>query len=186
MAAKTSSPRPAIGDDAVYAKTGKRWDEWFAVLDEAGAQRQSHKEIVAILSERQGVGAWWRQMIAVTYEQARGLRARHQTPAGFQVSASRTLPVPASQIYRAWKDVRARAHWLPPAELELRTAAPDKRLRFTLLADDSVVEVRLTSKSDAKTQVTIDQTRLPNAAAVKRQKAFWKAALDALQSRLAG
>ena len=83
-------------------------------------------------------------------------------------------------------DTATRLHAAPPAELELRTSAPDKRLRFTWLADGSVVEVRLTSKGDAKTQVTIDQTRLPNAAAVKRQKAFWKAALDALQSRLAG
>jgi uncharacterized protein YndB with AHSA1/START domain len=178
--------QPTISDEAVLAKTGKRWDDWFALLDAAGAQRLSHKEIVALLSEQHAVGAWWRQMVTVAYEQARGLRAPHETPAGFQVSASRTLAVPAAKAYRAWKDTRSRARWLPGIELALRTAAPDKRLRFTCPADQSVVEVYLTAKGDAKTQVAVQHSRLPNAAAVKRQRAFWRAALDALQARLAG
>jgi uncharacterized protein YndB with AHSA1/START domain len=183
MAPRTP-PKPQIGDDAVQAKTGKTWDEWFALLDAGGAQRLTHKEIVALLSEGHGVGPWWRQMVTVTYEQARGLRAKHETPAGYQVSASRTLAVPAAQVFRAWKDARARARWLSGVEITLRTSAPNKRLRFIIPADDSIVEVYLTAKGEAKTQVAIQHSRLPNAAAVKRQRAFWQSALAALQARL--
>jgi hypothetical protein len=34
-----------IGDEAVRAKTGKTWSQWFDILDKAGAKRISHKEI---------------------------------------------------------------------------------------------------------------------------------------------
>jgi uncharacterized protein YndB with AHSA1/START domain len=183
MAPRTP-PQPQISDQAVQAKTGKTWNEWFALLDADGAQRLSHKEIVALLSQKHDVGPWWRQMVTVTYEQARGLRAKHETSTGFQVSASRTLAVSAAQVFRAWKDSRARARWLSGVELALRTSAPDKRLRFHSPADESIVEVYLTAKGDAKTQVAIQHSRLPNAAAVKRQKAFWQSALSALQARL--
>jgi uncharacterized protein YndB with AHSA1/START domain len=182
--ARRTPPKPQISDEAVRTKTGKTWDEWFAVLDAAGAQRLGHKEIVALLVQQHGVGSWWRQMVTVTYEQARGLRAKHETSSGYQVSASRTLAVPAAQVFRAWKDARARARWLAGIELTLRTSAPAKRLRFQVPADQSIVEVYLTAKGDAKTQVAVQHSRLPNAAAVKRQKAFWQSALSALQTRL--
>jgi hypothetical protein len=57
-----------MSDAAVQAKTGKTWDEWFKILDKAGGKKMNHKEIVAYLSEKYGVGPWWRQMVTVTYE----------------------------------------------------------------------------------------------------------------------
>src|SRR5258707_15607975 len=98
MAAKKAAPAkapagsPGISDEAVLAKTGRRKDEWFAILDQAGAQKLAHPGIVAILSER-GVGSWWQQMGTVAYEQARGLRELNQAASGFQMSASKTLAV---------------------------------------------------------------------------------------------
>jgi hypothetical protein len=68
---------PSISSEAVKAKTGKDWPEWFAILDAADAQKMSHKEIVALLAEKYQVGSWWQQMVTVTYEQGRGLRDRH-------------------------------------------------------------------------------------------------------------
>ena len=32
-----------VSDDAVKAKTGKKWDEWFKVLDKAGARMMDHR-----------------------------------------------------------------------------------------------------------------------------------------------
>jgi hypothetical protein len=31
--------KPTMSDDAVKAKTGKVWSEWFRILDAAGAKR---------------------------------------------------------------------------------------------------------------------------------------------------
>lgn len=81
----------AIGDTAVKARTGKTWAEWFANLDGAGATRMSHKEIVAYLGGHHQVPEWWQQMVTVTYEQGRGLREKHETPGGFQVSVTKTI-----------------------------------------------------------------------------------------------
>ena len=126
--AKSTAASAGISDEAVLAKTGRRKDEWFAILDEAGAKTMRHPDIVAILSEN-GVGSWWRQMVTVAYEQARGLREPNQAASGFQLSASKTVAASVSDLYQAFANTRSRARWLPKAGLTERNSAPDKRIR---------------------------------------------------------
>lgn len=178
------TPTTSIGADAVQAKTGKNWAEWFALLDAAGAESLTHQEIVALLSTQYAVGPWWRQMVTVTYEQARGRRAKHETPAGFQMSASKTVAAPVERLYRAFADARSRARWLPDSGFQVRTAVPPRRIRFSSPDGRSVIAVGFTAQGDDKSRVVVGQTRLPNAAAVKRQKAYWGAALDVLKAQL--
>ena len=64
-----------------------------------GAVELGHKGIVALLSEHHRVGPWWRQMITVAYEQERGLREKHQTPEGFQISVSKTIAAPVGTVF---------------------------------------------------------------------------------------
>ena len=90
MAGRIATGRLAgIGSAAVEAKTGKTWEQWLVVLDKAGARTRSHARIAAFLRERQRLPSWWCQMVAVGYEQARGLRAKHERPDGYAVSVSR-------------------------------------------------------------------------------------------------
>ena len=82
--------------------TGKNWQDWFRLLDDAGAARMTHKEIVGIvgrLDEDHRVSGWWRQSIAVAYEKARGLREKHEHVDGYSVSASKTIPAIADQLF---------------------------------------------------------------------------------------
>jgi len=102
MAAPKPKTAPRMSDDAVKAKTGKTWKQWFAVLDKAGAQKMTHQEIAKYLSEKQGVGPWWCQMVTVNYEQQTGRRQNHERPDGFQVSVSRTLNVPVARLYKSF------------------------------------------------------------------------------------
>ena len=132
MATKAAAYTPSMSDDAVQAKTGKTWAEWFALLDADGAERLDHKGIVALLRDQYGVGSWWQQMVTVTYEQARGRRERHETPAGYQVSVSRTVGVPLARLYAAWVlarlgDLRGR----PTLEEMLQHAEMDVRVQAT-------------------------------------------------------
>ena len=175
---------PPMSDEAVKAKTGKTWPEWFTLLDAEGAKKMNHKEIVAVLSEKHNVAAWWRQQVTVVYEQSRGLRAKHETTTGFQVGASRTVNAPVAKVFKAWKEPRARARWLAEPGLVVRKATPDKSLRITWGDGATSVDVELYPKGEAKTQVTIQHSKLPNAAAVKRQKAFWTDALDQLKEQV--
>jgi len=179
--AKTPS---MISDAAVAAKTGKTWKEWFAILDEAGAKKMSHKQIVARLSERHAVGPWWQQMIAVTYEQQRGLRKLHEKPEGFQISASKTIGVPASMLYAAWTDARMRRRWLGSAPFKITTATSDKSLRIRWGENAERLDVSFYAKGDSKTQVTIQHGRLPDSRKAGQMKRFWKEQLEALQALL--
>src|SRR5262245_34095830 len=105
--AATANP-PRMSDAAVQAKTGKTWPEWFAILDRVGTKKMNHQEIVAFLNQEHGLGPWWEQMVAVSYEQDRGLREKHEKPNGFEISVSRTLPVGAARLFHAWQDEKIR------------------------------------------------------------------------------
>lgn len=171
-----------VGSDAVQARTGRTWEEWFAVLDAAGATQMPHPEIARYLAE-QGVSDWWCQMVTVGYEQARGLRAVHQKADGFAVSASKTVGVPVMRLYEAWADAGERGHWLPDAAMTVRRATPGKSLRIAW-HDGSGVDVNLAGKGEAKSQVALQHSKLSDAEAVARWKRYWGEALARLKAYL--
>ena len=167
-------------DEAVARATGKSWAEWLAILDAAGGREMNHKQIVAHLQAHHDVSSWWQQQLTVGYEQSRGLRAKHEMAHGYQISRSRTVAAPAAAVYHAWADDATRAGWLPDAAFAVRKATPPKSLRLTW-ADGTSVEVGLSDKGD-RTAVSVQHTKLPDAAAAERMKAYWAEALG----RLAG
>src|ERR1700730_12055444 len=128
--ATAAAAKSRMSDEAVESKTGKTWSRWFKHLDAAGAKKMSRQEIVAHLAEKQGVRPWWTQMVAVTYEQARGLRDKHQKPGGYEISVSRTIAAPVGKAFKAWSDEKTRKQWLP-SNLTIRTATTNKSLRVT-------------------------------------------------------
>lgn len=181
-ASNGTKPDERMSDAAVQAKTGKTWDQWFTALDATGAQSMSHKQIAAHLDKEYGVEPWWCQMVTVHYERSRGMREKHQTSSGWQASANRTLNVPVSRLFEAWCDEGLRRRWMP-ATMTIRKATPDKSLRITW-GDGSNVDVNLYSKGDAKSQMSIEHSKLPGADAVAESKGYWKQALDRLQTVL--
>jgi uncharacterized protein YndB with AHSA1/START domain len=177
-----AAKKPAISDAAVHAKTGKVWQEWFAILDAAGCKKMDHKQIVACLADY-AIGGWWRQMVTVTYEQARGLRVKHQQADGFTANVSRTFAVPLPDLFAAWHEAKTRRRWLDAA-LTIRKATAPKSLRITWTDGSSNVEVNLTAKGDQKSQAAVQHGKLKNAHEVTKMKQFWKEALDRLQELL--
>jgi hypothetical protein len=172
-----------MSDEAVNAKTGKTWDQWFEILDKAGAKKLDHKSIVAIV-HKHGAEPWWGQMVTVGYEQGRGLREKHQTPAGFHISSSKTLGIPLSRLYAAWHDPKTRRRWLKDPAIIIRKATPKKTMRITWIDGLTTLDVYFYDKGAGKSQIVVDHNKLPNAAAAKRMKEYWKKNLDRLQSIL--
>ncbi len=162
-----------IGDDAVLKATGKRWADWLTLLDKAGASGWTHRRIALHLHEQKGVNEWWSQMVAVGYEQARGLREKHQTATGFNASISRTFDQPLGEMYERWADEKKRRRWLNARGYFIRKANENKSLRITW-EDGSSVEIYFWAKGPARTLVQVEQHKLSDAAAVDRAKAFWK------------
>jgi uncharacterized protein YndB with AHSA1/START domain len=171
-----------ISSAAVENATGRGWREWLRVLDAAGARRMLHKEIAAYLHSEHSVPPWWSQMVTVGYEQARGMREKHQKSDGYSAGSSRTIGAPVSALYRAWHDGRTRSRWLG-ADLDVRKATPERSMRITW-AGGTNVEVNFASKGAGKSHVSVQHGKLPSAREVARMKAFWTEALDRLKSTL--
>ena len=185
MATKqTKSTAPRMSDDAVKAKTGKDWKSWFALLDKDGAQEMPHKEIAQILSTKHKVGPWWSQMVTVTYEQARGLRDKHEKADGFQISVSRTIGVPLKKLYGAFADAKQRARWLREYGLTVRKATANKIMRVTWKDGKTSLEIYFYAKDDNKSQVVVQHSKLPDAKSASMMKGYWSAALDRLREEI--
>ncbi len=177
--------KPAgISSEAVKQRTGKGWDKWFAILDAAGAATMRHKEIATLLHERHGVPGWWSQMVTVGYEQAWGLRQKHQTTEGYQASASKTYAVPVAKLYAAWAEPKARARWLGKPDITVSKTTPEQSLRGVWKDGKTRIDANFWRKGEAKSQVTISHLKLADAAEVARVKAQWKEALERLRALL--
>jgi len=175
--------KPRMSDEAVESKTGKKWSRWFKHLDAAGGKKMTHQQIVAHLSDKHEVRPWWTQMIAVTYEQARGLRQVHEKPEGYEISVSRTIEAPVSKAFKAWTDDKLRQKWLP-ANLTIRKATPNKSLRITWEDGPTSVAAAFAPKGTGKCQVVAQHSKLTNAKAAAKMKKFWGEALDQLKASL--
>jgi hypothetical protein len=168
-------------DEAVKAKTGKVWAEWFTILDKVGAKKWPHKEIAAYLREKQRVPAWWCQMVSVGYEHERGIRQKFQKCDGeFSTSGSRTMAVPMAKAFAAWTDEKLRRRWLPDGKLEITTATPEKYVRGKW--GSSRLSVGFIGKGAAKTQVALDHGKLASSRECAKMKAYWFNALNRLES----
>jgi uncharacterized protein YndB with AHSA1/START domain len=176
----TTSIKPRMSDEAVESKTGKTWSRWFKHLDAAGARKMTHQEIVAHLREKHAVRPWWTQMVTVIYEQARGLRDKHQKPQGYEISVSRTIETPAAKAYKAWTIEKIRRQWLP-ASLEIRKATANKSLRISWEDGKTTLSVAFYPKGDDKVQVVAQHSKLPTAATASKMKKFWAEALQLLK-----
>lgn len=178
---RATAYNPTIREEAVRSATGRGWSEWFAVLDQAKARTWNHAATARWLATEQGVSAWWSQTVTVEYERARGLRQVHQKADGFAASASKTLAISVEELHRWWAEAPLRRKWLGTDSVTIRKSAPPKSVRLTW-SDGSSVNAAFFAKGERKSQVTIDHERLPDAAAVAKAKAAWKAALTRLEA----
>ncbi|MEW6721629.1 MAG: hypothetical protein AB1324_00030 [Candidatus Micrarchaeota archaeon] len=168
-----------ISDKAVKEKTGKGWEQWFSLLDKAGAAKMPHSEIASLLHGKFKCPEWWSQMVANTYEQARGLRKKHEMPDGYQISASKTVSIPLSRLYKAFADPGKRQKWLD-GDFEITTARKDKSIRAKWQGGKTSIDISFYGKGSGKSEARLGHNKLPDAKAAEKMKAFWKKALEEL------
>ncbi len=175
---------PKIGDEAVKAKTGKNWQGWFTVLDKANAKNLNHTEIATYLYKKQKLDGWWAQMIAVTYEQERGLRQKYERPGGYEISVSKVVPVTLSALYKSWNDEKLRNQWLKEKELTIRKATANKSMRVSRVDNKTSLEVNFYAKGDSKAQVVVQHSKLANMTEAEKMKKYWREKLEKLNGML--
>lgn len=191
--APVSSKKPArksikeaagVSTDAVARRTGKTWDDWFEVLDSAGAALLDQRGIVAILAQKHGIGPWWQQTIAVGYESLRGKNEKPGAIDGFQISKSCTLDAPVGLVFRLWNDAGERARWLSDERFVVRGATADKLIRARWGKGNSHVAVSFNEKS-GRTEVSVEHHQIESRSAAEQMKAYWAKKLGLLDEALA-
>jgi hypothetical protein len=172
-----------VSTDAVARRTGKNWDDWFEVLDSAGAATLDQRGIIAILAQKHGIGPWWQQMIAVGYESLRSKSDKPPAPDGFQINSSCTLDAPLNRVFRLWNDAGERARWLADDRFVVRGATADKVIRARWGKGTSHVAVSFSEKS-GKTEVSVDHHQIESRGAAEQMKAYWAKKLGLLDQAL--
>lgn len=184
----TAKPVLATSDETIRRRTGRGWEEWFDLLDQWGAPDRTHRETARRVAELQEIEplAWNAQAVVSSYERTRGLRAVGEHPEGFAVTVSRTIAVPAGQLYEAFVEESARERWLPGVRMRERTATKPKSARFDWDDGSSRVNVTFLEKGEAKSTVALEHSRLADPEDREQMKAWWRERLTALRSGLEG
>jgi hypothetical protein len=185
MSKQPAAFTPSMSDAAIKAKTGKEWNDWFGVLDQADAANLDHPTIATLLYEKFALPGWWCQCITVNYEQARGKRVRHQTASGFSASVTKTIAASLSDLYAATADAARRKKWFPRGAFAPSSQTRNKYLRGTW-KKDARLEIGFYAKGPGKSQIAVQVNKLANRADVERERTAWKAGLSKLQAMLEG
>jgi Domain of unknown function (DUF4287) len=173
-----------MSDAKIQEATGKKWDQWFSMLDRWGARDKKHGEIARFLIEEHEVAGWWAQSITVYYERARGMRLKYQNAEGFSISVTRTIEVPVDVLFEALVNARKRKKWLTDGKMTLRTSQPGRSARFNWEDGSTRVNVGFIDKGPSKSSVALAHERLPDADEAEIAKARWKERLGDLKSHL--
>jgi uncharacterized protein YndB with AHSA1/START domain len=173
-----------VTDDAVAAKTGKTWEQWCKILDNAGARMMEHREIALLLQKQLGVSRWWSQMVAAGYENERGIRHAGGASAGkrYEVTLSKIVAAPRVTAWAAWHDPATLARWLPDAKFEVSKAVPPKSLDLDWPGETRVA-VRFYERR-GRTRVVVSHGKLAESETERVQR-YWSAALDELKVLMA-
>jgi len=168
---------PVTSDAAVRAATGHELRDWFALLDEHDATGLGHTEIARWLREEQGVAGWWAQSVTVSYERARGLREVYETSRGFEATISRTIALPAAELFAAMHDRLAAAE-----AVGVRTATPPRQARYDL--PEGRMHLLVEPKGEQRATVFLVHHRLEDGESLARHKTYWRGWLTEAKAEL--
>ncbi len=84
--------RREISDSQLQLGTGKNWSEWFAMLDEWGAETRSVLAITRYLTDTHSIRDFWAQVIAVDYKWERWMAGGSFRPIVLPATASVSYP----------------------------------------------------------------------------------------------
>ncbi len=177
-----------ISSEAVQEATGKSWKEWLNVLDLIGATKMKHKDIAAWIFAKKLANGWWSQMVTVGYEQARGMREKHQvtSPTGkrsYGVNITVTVNAPIKLLYKAVADIKLRKSWLRE-KIEVSSTTKEKYLRGIWADGKTKVSFGFYFKGKDKSQIAVEHSKLESMKDVDEKKKFWKERLGKLKGQL--
>lgn len=179
--ARGAHSRSSSMNKQLVATTGRSFDDWFDILDNAGAESWPHWRIKRYLGGKRKNDEWWASAVAEAYERARGFNPARSA---YSARATKTIHASVKEVWKLIDNEDERRAWLD-IELEERSRQTPSAL-YCELADGSKVTISLrenTSSASNKTKttlVTIRHSGLANEASLDETKAFWRSALATL------
>ena len=172
-------------DKAVLKSTGKKWEEWFSILNSIG-KRMEHKDIASYLHKEFQVTGWWSQMITVAYEKEKGLRENHQRPDGYSISVSKVIGVSVATLHRHCENKELQDKWLSKydGEMIIRKSTPNKSMRITWADGKTNLDINFYDKGKSKTQIVVQHSKLSDNKQVDKMKLYWRDSLERLSQSL--
>jgi hypothetical protein len=163
--------KAGLSEAAVLTATGKSPEEWFALLDAAGATGWSHTEIARwLFEEHNGIDGWWAQSVTVRYEQERGMRLPGQQSDGtFAVSVSRVIPLKSDRAIEA--AIATVSEELGAAPVSENRVAKYPRARWVDATGERLLAT-ITAVADHRSSVALTRSRIVDSqrmAAVKTE-----------------
>jgi uncharacterized protein YndB with AHSA1/START domain len=191
----------SINDVTALQQTGRRLDEWFALLDDRGGPAAGRRALGDVLFKELKVDAWWVTTLLVEYEAARGVVEKDRRPKGYNVCVTKSISAAPARIYEALCDAEvlfgagAKAEFREGGRIDagaglggvFRKVAAARTLRFTWEGERhgaaEVVEVKFTPMG-AKTSVVLTHDRLAGRPEADGMRAAWAEALERLKAKL--
>jgi hypothetical protein len=179
-----SAGKIGVSNEAVLKATGKGWNEWIKILDKAGSIKKNHKEIAEFLAKNFEINGWWTQSVTVYYEQAKGLREKHQKPGGYEISASKTVNVPLGKLYKAWNSSKNIDDWTNGKSLKITTATENKSFRAVWDNGTTKISINFYEKGIDKSQAALQHMKLKNSDDAEKMKKFWRYVMERMKVSL--
>jgi len=204
---KAKSGEQSISDDAVRAKTGRTWKQWFALLDKWGTKAKPHREIARHIHDEYGIPGWWSQTVTVRYEQERGLRdVGQRRPSGaYEISITRKISATPEAAFDAFTSAKLLNKWFTTkakVKAEVGGAysnadgdkgtftflARPRRIRFTWDNEKhcpgTVVVVTFMKSATDSVTVNVTHSKLKSQKDREDMRGGWSWAMDSLKSFL--
>jgi hypothetical protein len=164
--------------ESVRGSTGRSYEQWYELLDNAGARDLSHQEIARLLAGQGIESGWWCQSITGSYERYIGRRVEGQTCDGdFKTSASKTVDATLDEVLQSWcAQVDGQAEFNGVPVVGVPSVATTGRWRYwrAKLADGGRITVSITAAPSGKTSFGLSHDKLGSVADVESWKTYWR------------
>ena len=194
-----------VSSASVLKGTGKSWDQWVRILNQAGAKNWTHQEIVAYLKKKYKLSMWWQQGVTGGYENYTGRRKEGQNLRGeYSLTTSKTITLSAPAAWKFMTSAEGLAQWLRPLSEfmvkpgaqfecegevfgEVRTMKAGQYVRFRWQETDwpkpTVVVLAVIPRTKVKCEVVISHEGFKTERQKLNMRDHWKARLMLVAQR---
>ena len=184
-ARSTADDRAERGRRAVAAQrskrigesTGKSAEEWFALLEQAGARSMTHNQIWRWLADSGAMEAGMaREEVVIAYEQHIGRREMGQSCDGdYRAAVTRTLTGTMDSALQRWRELAGDPLNGVALQAPPKVSSTEKfRYWRARLANGTRVDVTIYRRPDEKISLGIQHRPFSDRASADAWRAFWK------------